>query len=92
MPRAQYQRILYVVTLYLLVCGSQSGLATEWETTVAAAKKEGKVVVSFPASAELRKRVKKAFEKGDRRPCGGLLTSTRPACIISISTLAGHLR
>jgi iron(III) transport system substrate-binding protein len=37
--------------------------AGEWERTVEAAKKEGKVVVSIPASAELRKGIEKAFKQ-----------------------------
>ena len=35
----------------------------EWEKTVEAAKKEGKVVVSIPASAELRKGIEKTFKQ-----------------------------
>ncbi|MFQ5902202.1 MAG: ABC transporter substrate-binding protein [Candidatus Binatia bacterium] len=35
----------------------------EWEEVVKAAKKEGKVVVSIPASAKLRKQMEEAFEK-----------------------------
>lgn len=38
-------------------------LKTEWNKTLKAAKKEGKVVVSVPASAELRKQIVKAFEQ-----------------------------
>jgi iron(III) transport system substrate-binding protein len=37
--------------------------AGEWERTVEAAKKEGKVVVSIPASAELRKGIEKNFKQ-----------------------------
>lgn len=37
--------------------------AGEWERTVEAAKKEGKVVVSIPASAELRKGIESAFKR-----------------------------
>jgi len=37
--------------------------AVEWERTVEAAKKEGKVVVSIPVSAELRRGVEKAFKQ-----------------------------
>jgi iron(III) transport system substrate-binding protein len=36
---------------------------TEWETTVEAAKQEGKVVVSIPTSAELRKALEAGFQK-----------------------------
>ncbi|MPZ75708.1 MAG: extracellular solute-binding protein [Deltaproteobacteria bacterium] len=37
--------------------------AAGWEKTVEAAREEGKVVVSIPASAELRKQLEKNFEK-----------------------------
>jgi iron(III) transport system substrate-binding protein len=37
--------------------------AGEWERTVDAAKKEGKVVVSIPASAELRRGIEKTFKQ-----------------------------
>jgi iron(III) transport system substrate-binding protein len=37
--------------------------AGEWERTVEAAKREGKVVVSIPASAELRKGIEKNFKQ-----------------------------
>src|SRR5262245_34738120 len=40
---------------------AKSSSSVEWETTVAAAKKEGRVVVSVPASAELRKGIEKVF-------------------------------
>src|SRR3989337_1704288 len=35
----------------------------DWEKTVESAKKEGKVVVSIPASAELRKQLESGFKK-----------------------------
>src|SRR4030095_15778514 len=37
--------------------------AGEWERTVEAARKEGKVVVSVPASAELRRGIEKVFKQ-----------------------------
>lgn len=37
--------------------------AVEWERTVEAAKKEGKVVVSIPVSAELRRGIEKVFKQ-----------------------------
>ena len=37
--------------------------STQWQQIVVAAKKEGKVVVSIPAGAELRKSLKDRFEK-----------------------------
>ena len=36
---------------------------SEWDKTVELAKKEGKVVVSIPASTELRAAIEKFFEK-----------------------------
>ena len=36
---------------------------TDWEKTLEAARKEGKVVVSIPASSELRAEIEKFFEK-----------------------------
>ncbi len=47
----------------LLVGLVRSGFAGEWEKVVGAAKKEGKVVVSVPASAKLRKQMEKVFEE-----------------------------
>ncbi len=47
----------------------------EWDKTVEAAKKEGKVVISIPASAELRKLTDEAFKK--RFP--GIETEMAPA-------------
>lgn len=35
--------------------------STQWQQIVVAAKKEGKVVVSIPAGAELRKSLKGSF-------------------------------
>jgi iron(III) transport system substrate-binding protein len=42
---------------------AKPGGKTEWDATVELAKKEGKVVVSIPASAELRKLTEEAFKK-----------------------------
>jgi ABC-type Fe3+ transport system substrate-binding protein len=41
---------------------AQSASQSEWEKTLAAAKKEGKVVVGLPPSAELRKELEPAFK------------------------------
>ncbi|HEX2931184.1 MAG TPA: extracellular solute-binding protein, partial [Candidatus Binatia bacterium] len=41
---------------------AQSVSQSEWEKTLAAAKKEGKVVVGLPPSAELRKELEPAFK------------------------------
>ena len=38
-------------------------IASEWEKTVELAKKEGKVVISIPASTELRAAIERSFEK-----------------------------
>ncbi len=40
-----------------------AGWQTEWNKTIQAARREGKVVVSIPASSELRQRVEETFEK-----------------------------
>ena len=50
--------------LSTIMTGAASAqVSSEWERIVAAAKKEGKVVVSIPASNELRAAVEKYFEK-----------------------------
>lgn len=63
---------LFTAGVLLIVCGvfASESLAqttklagTDWEKTVEAAKKEGKVVVSIPASSELRAEIEKFFEK-----------------------------
>jgi hypothetical protein len=41
---------------------AQSEWQSEWEKTLAAAKKEGKVVVGIPPSSELRKELEPAFK------------------------------
>ena len=38
--------------------------STEWEKTVEAAKKEGKLVAAIPASAELRKAITRSLSQG----------------------------
>ena len=48
----------------LLACPLQSAdWQTEWEKTLAAAKKEGTIVVGIPASSELRKAVDARFKE-----------------------------
>src|SRR5712692_3392572 len=42
---------------------AQGNSKAEWDKTLELAKKEGKVVVSIPASAELRKLIEDAFKK-----------------------------
>ncbi|MGZ8496618.1 MAG: hypothetical protein ACXWWP_12020, partial [Candidatus Binatia bacterium] len=49
-----------------IVTGAQTARPAwqaEWDRTIELAKKEGKVVVSLPASAELRAGIERLFEK-----------------------------
>jgi iron(III) transport system substrate-binding protein len=46
-----------------LAQGAKPGGQAEWEQTIAAAKKEGKVVISIPSSSELRTAIEARFEK-----------------------------
>ncbi len=55
--------VCFVFASFLLVGLARSGFAGEWEKVVEAAKKEGKIVASIPASAKLRKEMEKVFEK-----------------------------
>ncbi|HEX9454153.1 MAG TPA: hypothetical protein VGA27_07330, partial [Candidatus Binatia bacterium] len=41
---------------------AQQSWQVEWDKTVAAAKREGKVVVGLPPSSELRKELEPAFK------------------------------
>ncbi len=55
-----------VLWLQPLLAGAQSGKGdwqAEWEKVLQGARKEGKVVVSVPASAELRKRTEEIFRQ-----------------------------
>jgi iron(III) transport system substrate-binding protein len=45
------------------LCSPLEAQVSQWEQVIAAAKKEGKVVVSIPPGAELRKSLKEVFEK-----------------------------
>jgi ABC-type Fe3+ transport system substrate-binding protein len=64
-----FVRLAVVVYLSLLGAGglhageAKPSAAGEWERTVEAAKKEGKVVVSIPASTELRRGIEKVFKQ-----------------------------
>jgi iron(III) transport system substrate-binding protein len=70
-----YRRLKISVWLSGLACCAMFGAGrlhggeakpfapVEWEKTVEAAKKEGKVVVSVPVSAELRRAVEKTFKQ-----------------------------
>ena len=59
------------VSAYFVLLGAGGGHAgeakpsppVEWERTIEAAKKESKVVVSLPASAELRRGIEKTFKQ-----------------------------
>ena len=58
--------LVAAVVLAAQVCGAQStktGSSSEWEKSIELAKKEGRVVVSLPASTELRAAIEKSFEK-----------------------------
>src|SRR5690348_11680343 len=62
-------RIAVIILSALLVSPPSSASearplsSSEWEKTVVAAKKEGKVVAAIPASAELRKAIGETFPK-----------------------------
>src|SRR6476660_7307274 len=56
-------RIIASIALMLAFASVGETQTTQWQQIVAAAKKEGKVVVSIPAGAELRKSLKEVFEK-----------------------------
>ena len=51
---------LLIVALAMAEIAS-AGPEMDWQKVLAAAKKEGKIVVSIPSSAALRKRMSKAF-------------------------------
>lgn len=54
---------LYTIALVTGLCSHVQAQVVQWDQVVAAAKKEGKVVVSIPPGAELRKSLKEVFEK-----------------------------
>ena len=56
-------RIIASMVLMLAFASVGETQTTQWQQIVVAAKKEGKVVVSIPAGAELRKSLKDRFEK-----------------------------
>ncbi len=61
--------LVFLVTLTVLqrppvfAAAAKPTASADWEKTVEAAKKEGKVVVSVPASADLRKGIEKNFKQ-----------------------------
>jgi iron(III) transport system substrate-binding protein len=59
-----FTRILILLAVFLLPAGVCAADAqSEWEKTLAAAKKEGTLVVGIPASAELRKALEARFQE-----------------------------
>src|SRR5262245_44682627 len=62
------KRLAEIYTIFLVLAftfkfaHAQPAWQSEWEKTLAAAKKEGKVVVGLPPSAELRKELEPAFK------------------------------
>jgi iron(III) transport system substrate-binding protein len=53
------------LAVFFIATGREAAFAasaTDWQKTLEAAKKEGRVVVSIPASAELRKGMEEAFQ------------------------------
>jgi iron(III) transport system substrate-binding protein len=55
--------IIVLMSFAVLVQNRKAFSQSEWERTVAAAKREGTVVVSIPTSAELRQQMEAAFHK-----------------------------
>ena len=55
--------VLFLVSSALAGQASKPGWQSEWDRIVEAGKKEGKVVVSLPASAELRKGLEEGLKK-----------------------------
>lgn len=61
----ELSRIVSIILAFVFAIGhanAQTSWQSEWEKTLAAAKKEGKVVVGIPPSAELRKELESAFK------------------------------
>ena len=102
-------RIPAVVGIAVIAFAAQGAIAqsakpgAEWDKTIELAKKEGKVVVSIPASTELRAAIEKSFEKrygidvepvvaGHRRSCARWSTKARPVFAMSICTWAAASR
>jgi len=62
----QFVVFLRAVVIVIICVGYSPGVeaqVSQWEQVVSAAKKEGRVVVSIPPGAELRKSLKNVFEK-----------------------------
>ena len=58
----------------------KGGSQGEWDKTVDLAKKEGRVVVSIPASPELRIAIEKSFERKRTQPT--MTSRNMPTCRI----------
>jgi iron(III) transport system substrate-binding protein len=71
----------FLLALENLAAAQAAGSKTEWDKTIDLAKKEGKVVVSIPASAELRKLIEEGFAK--RLPIELELVPARGSAIIT---------
>ena len=54
---------LFVPILFIASSAFSQTKTPEWDKTVEAARKEGRVVVSIPTSAELRKEFEAGFQK-----------------------------
>jgi hypothetical protein len=65
--RERHNRAVFITsgTILFLVFAPRSwgASADDWKKVVEAGKKEGKVVVSIPASSELRKQMEEIFEQ-----------------------------
>jgi hypothetical protein len=65
MNSQQFSLFLVSLAVVLILPASHLSAAEsqgEWESTLAAARKEGKVVVGIPPSAELRKQMEATFK------------------------------
>ncbi|MFQ5902204.1 MAG: ABC transporter substrate-binding protein [Candidatus Binatia bacterium] len=63
MKRTLILSLLGCVGVLIMVGADSASPQTEWQKVLAAAKEEGKVVVSIPSNAELRKRMEEAFKR-----------------------------
>src|SRR5713226_10302638 len=61
--RSFFLLVVFGITSSAWGQGGKQAWQAEWEKTVEAAKKEGKVVASIPPSPELRKGIEEAFTK-----------------------------
>ena len=55
--------VLKIIAASVALAQTASSRSSDWEKSIEAAKKEGKVVISIPASAELRAAIETHFEK-----------------------------